>query len=260
MFNAVAAWSLTGILLVFCGCFGPFDPTDPPPLRSSDDDTSGTQMNTAGLIAWWTCNDSSETRLADSLGTFNGIISDCSVDSGIEGAGLRLNGTSSYISVAPVSGDSSFDFGNGDFTVSVWVQPQVMLQVNDTSRLDIIARGVAKDNGFVLTVIQNRFAAILGELVHTAQNDDFPADAGVWRHVVLTRNQGSVTLYVDNTSVISFDSDLSLSFTQSLPLQIGRDNSGRQDNFYSGLIDEIKILDIAWVASDVAKEYRRFRS
>jgi hypothetical protein len=263
MFKAAAALITAILTAMATGCFGPLDPTNPPPARTENsDDTSHTTTSThaPGLIAWWTCNDSSATTLRDSQGTFNGLISGCTVDSGIEGAGLRLNGTSSYISVAPPSGDSSFDFHDGDFTVSVWVKPEIMMEVNDTSRLDIVARGKAEESGFVLTILQNRFAAIIGPQVRLAQNDDYPADEGTWRHVVLTRSDGNVALYVDNNIAVSFESAYSIDFSQQLALQIGRDNSGKSENYYSGLIDEIKILDLAWDASEVNREYRRFRS
>ncbi|MBN1758790.1 MAG: LamG domain-containing protein [Chitinispirillaceae bacterium] len=260
MFKAVTAWSAVAIALFMCGCFGPFDPTDPPPDRTSEGDPPGEEVPThaPGLLAWWTCNDDTETKLADSTGAFDGTVSGCSRESGIEGDALRMNGTGSYVSVDPVSGEKSLNFQENDFTVSVWVKPQIMLQVNDSSRLDIIARGNVEETGFALTIVENRFTVALGPQLKKDQHDDFPADAGEWRHVVLTRNDGNVTVFVNTTEIISFYSDYSINFTYGLPLQMGRDNSGEQRNFYSGLIDEIKILDVSWDTPDVTKEYRRF--
>jgi hypothetical protein len=244
-------------VVVLCGCFGPFDPTDPPPDRTSDPDAIIPAASAAGIIAWWNCNDSSESVLSDSLGKYPGSITSCTRTSGIEGGGLRFNGSGSYVSVTP-SGSSPFDFNEGDFTVSVWVKPEMITMVDDSTRLDIIARGAAEVSGFVLTIVENKFAAILGSYVGKSRVENFPDSTKDWRHVVLTRSNGEVTLFVDNTPVINFTNSTSVKFNQSLPLLIGRDSSNRPYP-YNGFIDEIKIFNIAWDASDVAREYGRFR-
>ena len=242
--------------IVLSGCFGPFDPSDPPPSRTSDPDETVT-TSTNGLVAWWTCNDTGR-QLTDTLGNYNGTMIDCSSDSGIEGGAIRMNGSTSYIAVNNSDEVNPFYFDQGDFTVSVWVLPEIVLQKPDSVRYDIVALGEAKESGFVLTINQNKFAVILGEYMVLSSDDDFPANANKWRHVVLTRSDGEVSLFIDNTLVLSFDNTTSISFSESLPLMIGI--SSRSDYRYQGLIDEIKILNTAWGATDVSREYGRFGS
>ena len=260
MFKAAAALITAILTAMATGCFGPLDPTNPPPARTENsDDTSHTTTSThaPGLIAWWTCNDSSTTRLKDSLGKFNGQISGCTVDSGIEGAGLRFSGSGSSIGVYPPTGDSSFDFNAGDFTVSLWVKPMLVGGTDDT--MNIIARGETNKTGFVLTIIEKRFTVFLGEQKKATLSEDDPLEYGVFQHIVLTRHQGEVIFFVNSKETISFTSTESIHFDGPVPLFIGRDNSNSSNNNFNGLIDEIKLLDMAWGIAEVDNEYKRFR-
>ena len=249
------------IFIVICSsCFGPFDPYNPPPEPQdnggSDPSTPTTQFP-SGMVAWWTCNDTAGTIMTDTLGKNNGQITGCSRDSGVSGLALDFNGTGDLVTVIP-SGNSTFDFGDGDFTISLWVKPRIVAQVTDTTRYDIISKGVAKERGYAISVTRNGFSAFVGQYPTASINTDFPANAGVWRHLVLIRQQGTVEFFIDNTLIQTYTSESNVD--SDLHLLIGRDGSGRTDRFYSGLVDEIKIFNAAWGTADVNAEYRRFRS
>jgi hypothetical protein len=65
-------------------------------------------------------------------------------------------------------------------------------------------------------------------------------------------------MFVDGKNVESYNSDGDMN--TGLRLLLGRDGdpSTRPERFYTGLIDEVKILNKAWDASAVNKENTRF--
>ena len=263
MHNAVSVFHRILVpLLFFCSCFGPFDPYNPPPDRQGDGGTSEPTTNPgfpSGMVAWWTCNDSVNNSLADTLGKNNGQITGCTRDSGISGWALDFNGSGDYVSI-PSSSDSPFNFGEGDFTISLWIKPRIDTRITDTTRFDIISKGVAKEEGYTVSITRNGFSAFVGRYSTASIDTSFPASAGVWRHLAVIRKRGTVELFVDNTMVQTYTGESNVS--TNLNLLLGRDasGSGRQDRFYSGLIDEIKIFNTAWGAADVNGEYKRFHN
>lgn len=242
-------------LAIFCSCFGPLDPFNPPPDGTDDGGETPGGGFAAGLIAWYTCNDSSTTTLSDTLGKYNAQINGCTHDSGVSGGakgGLRFNGSGDVVTVK----DSVALFGTGDFTVSLWVKPFIVDQITDSTQYNIISNGVAKERGFTISITRNNFSAFVGQSSNESLDTTMSANAGKWRHLVLTRSGITVRLFVDGKNPQTFDSESDVSTNSQL--LIGRDASTRQDWYYSGLVDEIKIFSKAWDASDVSKEYQRF--
>ncbi|MBN1577186.1 MAG: LamG domain-containing protein [Chitinispirillaceae bacterium] len=245
-------------LLFFCSCFGPFDPYNPAPDKPGDNDTPiipTTTQHPKGLAGWWTCDDTAGTTLTDSLGKSNGQIIGCTRDSGKSGLALGFDGSGNYVSIAPTT-DSLFEFGAGDFTISVWVKPRITEAQTDTTRYDIIAKGVARQSGYSLSILNNRFSAFVGQYSTGSIDTEFPANANIWRHCVMLRRKGTVELYVNGNRTQTYQSSSNVS--SGLYLLFGKDASTRRDTNYPGLIDEIKILNTAWSEADVNNEYRRF--
>jgi hypothetical protein len=249
-------FSIVFIVLVLSlnSCFGPFNPYDPPPSQTDDDTTSTTQN---GLIAYWKCNDTGKT-LTDELGLYNGIISGPTFESGIDSTALQFNGSSDYIYFDPAD-DSVFNFGTGDFTVSLWVKPVITKLVTDSTRYIILAKGIALESGFTLAITgdQNanpRFSGYVGNYQAAETNDTtFNAADATWRHIVLLRRSATVELYVDGIEINSYP--YSMTITTELHFLIGDDASSREDNEFPGSIDEIKISDIAWTTTKINYEY-----
>jgi hypothetical protein len=250
-------------ILLCCSCFGPFDPYNPAPDRNDDpenpDQPSGGPST--DLIAYYTCNDSEGTQLTDSVGSYHGWVTGCQwVEGGVEGRALSLDGMGDYVSIA--TSDSAFDFGEGPFTISLWVKPRIDKDYTDSSRYDIISKGVVEEKGYTLSIYRQRyFSAFIGPIEKGSVDSTFSASEERWFHcVMLRRGSGSsmdVELYVDGQIIQSYSNSVNLT-TSNLKLLIGCDSQKRQENFYSGLIDEIKIFNTAWSSNEVNGEFRRF--
>lgn len=247
-------------ILLMCSCFGPLDPFAPAPLRGKEPDTTGTENpgpTTSGLIAYWKCDDTVSSVFKDEKGPHNGQRAGGESDSGIDGRSLRLDGNGDFMSI--VNSGSAFDFGAGDFTLSIWVKPLVVNTEVD-SLYPIFSIGELYEEGFSLVIKDGYFAAFIGPYSRTENNSSAEVGSGSWHHVVMLRKSGKVELYVDAEKVQSYDSDYTVATGEQL--MIGRGYSqglySTVDHYFRGNIDEIKILNLGWSSSDVATENSRF--
>ena len=237
-------------------CFGPFDPYNPPPDQK---DTTSITVSTKGLLAYWSCDDSAgSTGLKDSLGKNDGVLFGAISDSGVEGKGLRFNGTDSY-AVVEIPKESAMDFGSGDFTVSLWVKPLIYKAVTDSTRFDIISSGIAKEHGFTISIYRKSFGMYVGQFKNNPSDTTYDATEKKWHHIVCVRRHSTVALYVNGSKIQSYANDNDLSGNGDVKIMVGDDASPRNDNAFPGIIDKIKIYTIAWDETNIRSEYNRFK-
>lgn len=140
------------------------------------------------LVGWWEMNgNASDTSPSMNHGTLqNGT----SFGSGFVMQGLNLDGMNDHVTV---SDQPAFDFGGGDFTLSVWVftqetgANQVFIEKRDGANGYLLTRrasGALRFHGDVCGVVEG------GMLTH-----------GDWHHVAVRRNSSAVRIYIDGTEV-----------------------------------------------------------
>ena len=241
------------ILTAICFCFGPFNPDDPAPPDGQSGGNGGT-TRTRATVAYWDFNEGEGVIIGDQSDyKNNGSASQCSWDSsaGLDGSALDFNGTNSYVAVQH---DSSLDFGTGDFTVSAWIKPDTSLKNKNNGQYDILSKG-KEGNGFTISLFRNRVCGYVGSWTAITDADTtFPIFDTLWHNVILERSNNTVTMYLDTKKVHSYDCSESITTTSNLYL--GK-NPSRED-FYNGLLDEVKIINYAWSSQDRSKEFNRF--
>lgn len=243
------------IILVFFNCFGPFNPDNPAPDNDSQSDTETQQSVVKGTIAHWNFNTNENTLIRDHSGyKNNGSSSNCLWDTlGIDDSGaLVFNGTNSFVAV---SHDSCFNFGNGNFSVSLWVKPDTLLRYSNNGRYDIISKG-EDGQGFCISLYRNKVCGFVGSniAVTDADTNVLTFDTS-WHNLMLIRNQGTVTMYFDNKQVHSYNYTGTVSC--SADLYIGKQAS--RSTYYSGRLDQVKIMNYALTQSDRNSELNRYK-
>lgn len=254
---------MNALTLIFClslislnSCFGPFDPHNPPPAQG---DTTSIKTTTKGLIAYWKCNDpAGSTVLKDSLGKNNGMIFGAVTDSGVDSTGLRFSGTDDY-AVVEIPEKSALNFGTDDFTISLWIKPQIYKTITDSTRFDIISSGITKESGFTISIYRKSFGAYIGQFKNDSYDSTFDASENKWRHIVLVRKNSTVELYVNASKVQSYTNDNDISTKGVLKIIIADDASTRKDNEFPGIIDEIKIFTTSWDIAKIRSDYNQFK-
>ncbi len=237
------------VLVPIHSCFGPFNPDDPGMGILQSNDTSGTNPKTpATMIAWWKCDDTTSFVNSASYNGIDGKIEDgVSFDTGVGGTGYSLLfDKDTYVNVYD---DTALNFKSENFTISLWCKPA---QSNDPSI--IISKGTQDSSltSFILELSGNypavKVRGVIQKISDTLQ-------LGTWNHIVFTRGNGAMALYL-NAKKYPIGSE-SAYISNVKPLRIGA--SYENKDYYRGNIDEIKIERKAWTENEIRTEYDRFR-
>lgn len=242
--------SVPVITLLLINCFGPLDPNDP----YTDPGTIVTPENVPavqkGMVAYWKFNEGKESSSLDvTINKNTLIVNNCIWDSGVDSSALKFDGSSSY---AYAYDDSSLNFGTGDFTISLWIKPQKI--TSESGRYDIISKGEV-GQGFTVSLFRNRVSAFVGSIVTVGDADtNLTIYDTTWHNIVVLRKSSKVSTYLDSKFVHSYEFTGNISNNSTL--LIGKNSSG--DSFYAGMLDEVKLQNVAWTAQQIAAEKSRF--
>jgi prepilin-type N-terminal cleavage/methylation domain-containing protein len=168
-----------------------------------------------------------------------------------QGCSLEFNGSTSYIEV----GDKdSLDFNIGqDFTAEAWIKTTV------NSRMILSKGGAGETNkGYWLYVTgSGHFEAGLTDGVsprQLAQGSTRLISDGKWHHVVAVFDRDDkLILYVDG----SYETNINISegdLGNTYGFNIGRNSQGASQ-YFSGLIDEVRIYGTALTAAKIRDQY-----
>jgi hypothetical protein len=194
------------------------------------------------LVALWKMDEIEGMIVADSVGEYSGNTSGVPIwrpDRGIKHGALELDGSDDYISVPFVLNPA-----RGAFTVCAWIKGgatgQVIISQIDGFGYGSTWLGIDPADGKLMTSLC--FFELVSEKVITD---------GQWHHVVLAWNGYRRSLYVDGQEVISDASDFN-ALSATGDLHIGTSKSLDAGTFFSGLIDDIRIYNMALSVEEIA--------
>jgi fibronectin type 3 domain-containing protein len=199
----------------------------------------------AGLVAAYSFDAGSGTTAVDSSGNGNtGTLSNATwATSGKYGSALSFNGTNAWVTV---NSSSSLALTTG-MTVEAWVNPTTLGSAYRT----VVFREQPGNEVYSLYANQSNPQAPLGEVYVSGYKDASASTglaAGTWAHLAETYDGSSVRLYVNGTLISTTAAPGSLA-SSSLPLRIGGNNIWGE--YFSGLIDEVRVYNRALSASEI---------
>ncbi|OHB83357.1 MAG: hypothetical protein A2Z38_04925 [Planctomycetes bacterium RBG_19FT_COMBO_48_8] len=151
---------------------------------------------------------------------------------------LQLDGSDDYISIPFVLNPAS-----GAFTVCAWINGgatgQVIVSQTDGTGFGSTWLGIDPTDGKLITNLC--FFELASEKVITN---------GQWHHVVLVWNGYRRSLYVDGQEVISDPSDFN-ALSATGDLYIGTSKALDAGAFFSGLIDDVRIYNVALTVEQI---------
>jgi uncharacterized Zn-binding protein involved in type VI secretion len=162
---------------------------------------------------------------------------------------LYFDGDDDYVDVTD-PGTTGFDVTD-EITISAWVRFN-----------DIPSKAyegiVTKDNAYILIMNSagNGFVSYLyngDSWIMSQDTGDLSMQPDVWYHVAMTFIDGSYLIYKDG-QIASQDTDSLTIDTNNNPVLIGTDRLIANRNF-NGMIDEVRILDRALTADEIAADY-----
>ena len=212
----------------------------------------------SGLVSWWPLDETSGTTTADIVnGNPGTLINGPVFTTGKVANALSFDGIDDFVEVP---NDPSLNFGTGDFSINVWINPNVVIEPQTES---IVVKGdlslsTRKGYGLFIEGFETLF-----QLFFTMGDGTFAGGfvstplipAGNWTHVAVTvdRDQSNGgKIYIDGSLVLIFDPlNAPGSISNTAPLFIGRSTGGDIDIFFDGLIDEVEIYNRALSASEI---------
>ena len=210
-----------------------------------------------GLVGYWKMDDNVSGD-AQSLTDFSGNNKtattennatnlDCTVG-GKFNLGCDLDGTDDYVFV------SNPNLPTTDFTYSIWVK----LDAASDETVFMVSNSGSNEFLVYIDTSATLGGVYLGNTRVITAFASFPT--ANWQHIVVTRQNSTVTAYVNSASVGTGTSSTTLSFG-SCPLLIGvdNDNTGCTDslgNYLNGKVDEARVYNRAFSPAEVLSLYK----
>jgi hypothetical protein len=222
-------------------------------------------INTVGL---WHLNEASGNAI-DSSG--NGITltnHGSTVVSGLSGNARNLDGTNDYLAATD---NTKADFSTGDFTIEAWVNTGPAPGNDDSSQCDwpmvISKEGGSPRRGFNLITNQPGYTGTYEPYPYieifdgsgSADTSNYGTDIndGQWHHLTGVKTSTALSFYIDgilqNTKIHSLGSI----GNTAVPLTFGQQGSGGSSCMYKGLLDEVRISNVARSAEEIRLDASR---
>lgn len=207
-----------------------------------------------GLIGYWKFDELSGTVARDSSGNNNHgtrsgtgtVWSGSSLNTNImftNSGAIRLNGSNDYFDT---TSSSVFAFGTGDFTWSIWINPD-----NFSRYQHMLARDGDQSTGALKANVGDGVIYYYSTAFTTYGTITAALQARAWNHVVLVRNSNVAAIYLNGVlqgTKAGFDDNFSSSYF--------RFGNGWPGEFTDGAIDDIRIYNRALSVNEVANLYR----
>lgn len=205
----------------------------------------------SGLVSHWRAQSTAEDLAGINPGT---LVNGATFAPGIVGSAFSFDGVDDYVDVAD---HPTLDLASGEFTIAVWVNPDVCPNVGLDNASLVIKESGTVFAAYSLSLFQGQFsfassgnAAAWGTLMQGGV-----CAAGAWHHVSVTQSAGVANLYV-NGLVVSTDNTAVTPLNTILPMRFGlrEDGSsspGLQPVFLDGRLDEVMLFDRALGSGEI---------
>lgn len=196
------------------------------------------------LIARWTLDESEGTVAADSAGSHNATLSGNPVwqptDGKIDGA-LAFDGVDDYVNTPFV-----LNAANGSLSTFAWIKGggpgQVIVSQTNSTGWGGSWLCADSSNGRLATVLMDPQPALVSESVITD---------GAWHHIGLVWDKSYRYLYVDGAEVARDATALNYTVPCDGSLYLGVGKTLDAGSFFSGMIDDVRIYNVALNAEKV---------
>jgi glucose/arabinose dehydrogenase len=204
------------------------------------------------VVARWKMNESEGNIAHDSAGDNNGTLHGNPVwqpTGGKAGGAMQLDGVSDYVSTGFVLNPA-----DGPFTLLVWIKGgspgQVIVSQADGTGIGATWLGAGALDGSLLTEIAPPAAGRIGSppLVSAILITD-----GRWHLVGLVWDGSHRRLYVDGAEAAADAEPLAALESSDGGLYFGAGKNLDAPSFWAGLIDDVRIYDVALGADEIAR-------
>jgi hypothetical protein len=165
------------------------------------------------------------------------------------GHGARFDGTNDMITIA----STQVIPATGSFTLSLWIETTSLASIQT-----VLSAGTYLVDELILFGSVTAGSAVNQLRLFNRADGEILVGSDIrstgWRHIALTRNGTTYTLYLDGASNASATKAGAIG--AGLNIGAAPFESGGYRYFYSGNIDEVRIYNVALTADEVKQLYR----
>lgn len=220
-------------------------------LLATSQPMAGQVLVPPDLVAWWQAEGNASDAVGGSHGT---LIGGAGFAPGVVGQAFVLDGVDGWASLANTA---TMDFGTGDFTIELWMNPDSVSRLQDL--ILKVCCGFFPSNRLYLIEIDAGTLRFLIRGTAANQNDlivPVNLTPGVWHHVAAVRQGDTSLLYVNGgligsqTAGVAADSGSggSAAFGRQVPIHPLFPTDTR---FFGGLLDEISLYRRALTEQEI---------
>ena len=206
----------------------------------------------AGLLAYYTCNENQGTTLGDFSGHgYDGVlVGNSTWGTGFSGSALKFDDTNGYVEIShPPAGD----LGTGDFTVAFRIK-------TTDANFQVIGNRHSTTHAPFWTVRATAAGKMELEIDQDTNGTNYNADFGTapindnsWHHIVVTRTGATLTIYVDGALDATSTGPGTANVTNGGEVLIGDNpfvglNPGDK---FAGLLDDVRIYNRLLTAPEI---------
>ena len=156
---------------------------------------------------------------------------------------LSLDGDGDYVDAGT---SDIFNFGTENFAIEAWINPN---NLSNWIRLFISKGGQSPFSGWAFYVYSDGRLGFGGLGYWEISSPTNTITTNAWQHVVVVRDGDTYKLYKNGVNVATLNRSGSLE-TSTLSLKIGM-ATNYPDNSFSGLIDEVRIWNVARTQEEI---------
>jgi hypothetical protein len=142
------------------------------------------------------------------------------------GGSISFNGSSQYLAIAS---NAAFSFGTSDFTIETWIYPNSLsgrLWFFDSNSDNVDLNG----NGGIFYYNAGLYSSATNTVI----------SVGTWHHIALVRASGTVTLYVNGSSVMS-QAGIGFNSSSNRAMEIAY-SSSQGNGYFNGLMTNFRVV------------------
>jgi len=142
------------------------------------------------------------------------------------GGSISFNGSSQYLALAS---NAAFSFGTSDFTIETWIYPNSLsgrLWFFDSNSDNVDLNG----NGGLFYYNAGIYSSATNTVI----------SVGAWHHIALVRLSGTVTLYVNGSSVMS-QAGIGFNSSSNRAIEIAY-SSSQGNGYFNGLMTNFRVV------------------
>lgn len=210
-----------------------------------------------GLVAHWTMDETGGTTIADRLGSgSDGVLINMEDEDFIPGQlrnALEFDGVDEYVHIGATPGIVI----NNEITLSAWVRAY-----SDGYGV-IISRHMSGDHGWMLSRTPNNDSfewrmSTDGSNWYGGTTTDNSFEVDQWYHVIASYDGEVMRIYIDGVEDTDGIFPLNVSgvpHRSDAPLQIARDEFNGDNFSFHGILDDIRMYDVALTSQDAQNLY-----